>query len=92
LIDLEKAARLMVSRHLDLVITEFKRMCYVTLFIPVFGSALFTTVIPSRVANFCYGGRFAVNAAFFVLFVLIREAAIDRTERVKKTFNIGRMK
>jgi hypothetical protein len=91
LIDLEKAARLMASRHLDLVITEFKRMCYVTLFIPVFGSTLFTTVIPSRVADFCYGGRFAVNAAFFVLFVLIREAAIDRTERVKKTFNIGRM-
>jgi hypothetical protein len=51
LVDLEKAARLMVSRHLNAVWKELFQLWYTTPFIPMCISALFAFVLFGNISN-----------------------------------------
>jgi hypothetical protein len=82
ILDLEKAARLMVSRHLNAIWKELLKLWYTTPFLPISLSALFAFGLACSLGNICYAAsRFAVFFVILIPCMLIREAVHDKATR-----------
>jgi hypothetical protein len=76
ILDLEKAARLMVSRHLNAIWKELLKLWYTTPFIPICLSAFFGFALACNVAS-----RFVVFFVLLIPFMLIREVIYAKKTR-----------
>jgi hypothetical protein len=82
LLDLEKAARLMVSRHLNAIWKGLLKLWYTTPFLPISLSALFAFGLACSLGNIChFASRFVVFVVIFIPSMVIREWVYDAHTR-----------
>jgi hypothetical protein len=91
LTDVENATRLVVSRHLITARMEFRRLNYLTPFLPISSAALIAFLLPSQAKAFCYGAWFVIFLVLFNAFMLIREKICSIAERRIERYNLKHM-